>query len=118
EEMHILLERLRLLWAGGDTQRLPVPDEALASFLLHCSKKIGDDYFRTPQNTIRAFLDLLAILAQNADADWGTLLGSIDVTLDRPTPQPDIHDEVAALNVTRNVTAENDGDDSLASFSL
>ena len=118
EEMHILLERLRFLWAGGDTQRLPVPDEALASFLRHCSKKIGDDYFRTPRNTIRAFLDLLAILEQNPGADWGTLLGAIDIVPDRPTSQPDIHDEAAALDSAQNPTAANDGDDSLANFSL
>ena len=118
EEMHILLERLRLLWAGGDTQCLPVPDEALASFLTHCSKKIGDDYFRTPRNTIRAFLDMLAILEQNPDEHWGTLLGSVDITPDRPTPQPDIVDDTAALGTARKPVAATDSDDGLASFSL
>jgi hypothetical protein len=43
DEMQVLLERLRLLWAGGDPKRLPVPNEALPAFLKHCSKKIGDD---------------------------------------------------------------------------
>jgi hypothetical protein len=118
EEMHILLERLRFLWAGGDTQRLPVPDEALAAFLLHCSKKIGDDYFRTPRNTIRAFLDLLAILEQNPGADWRSLLGGIDVTPDRPTPQPDIPDQAPGLSSPAKGAIANDCDDSLASFSL
>ncbi len=118
EEMHILLERLRLLWAGGDPQRLPVPDEALASFLMHCSKKIGDDYFRTPRNTIRAFLDMLAILEQNPDEDWRTMLGSVDINPDRPLPQPDIVDETAALGNARQLVASTDSDDGLASFSL
>jgi hypothetical protein len=36
-----------------------VPDEAFAAFMQHCEKKIGEAYFRTPRNTIKAFLDLL-----------------------------------------------------------
>ena len=114
EEMHVLVERLRLLWAGGDPERLPIPDAALTSFLEHCSKKIGDDYFRTPRNTIRAFLDLLAILEQNPGAEWATLLGAIDITPDRPTPQPDSPDETQ----DGKPQAAGDGEDSLATFNL
>ncbi len=65
EELAILLERLRLVWAGGDPERLPLPDEALVAFREHCRKQIGDAYFRTPRNTIREFLGLLAVLEQN-----------------------------------------------------
>ena len=118
EEMHVLLERLRFLWAGGDTQRLPVPDEALASFLQHCSKKIGDDYFRTPRNTIRAFLDLLAILEQNTGADWVTLLSTVDVVPERPVLKADIGDEAVGSDAQREPTAATDGDEGLTSFSL
>jgi hypothetical protein len=118
EEMHILLERLRFLWAGGDTQRLPVPDEALTSFLQHCSKKIGDDYFRTPRNTIRAFLDLLAILEQNPGADWSTLLGTVEVVPEPPVLQADIEDKAFVSDSQREPTAAADGEESLASFSL
>jgi hypothetical protein len=118
EEMHVLVERLRLLWASGDPERLPVPDTALASFLDHCSKKIGDDYFRTPRNTIRAFLDLLAILEQNPGAEWTTLLGAIDITLDRPAPQQDITDEVRDGKPQAAGTTAGDGEDNLASFNL
>jgi hypothetical protein len=114
EEMHVLVERLRLLWAGGDRERLPVPDTALTSFLHHCSKKVGDDYFRTPRNTIRAFLDLLAILEQNPGADWETLLGEVDIASDRPTPHSDVTDDTHGTRAA----ADSSGDDSLASFSL
>ena len=113
DEMHVLLERLRLLWAGGDPGRFPVPDEALPAFLRHCSKKIGDDYFRTPRNTIRAFLDLLAILAQNPGADWATLLGSVDVAPDRPAPQPDVEDDFSGFSIGKSDKAADDG---LATF--
>ena len=113
DEMHVLLERLRLLWAGGDPGRFPVPDEALPAFLRHCSKKIGDDYFRTPRNTIRAFLDLLAILAQNPGADWANLLGSVDVAPDRPAPQPGVEDDFSGFSIGKSDKAADDG---LATF--
>lgn len=116
DEMQVLLERLRLLWAGGDPQRLPVSDEALPAFLRHCSKKIGDDYFRTPRNTIRAFLDLLAILAQNPGSDWATLLGSVEVVSDRPLSQPDVEDDFSAFTIAKPEISELPADDGLATY--
>jgi hypothetical protein len=98
EELYVLLDKLRLLWAGGDADALPVPDAALGAFLEHCSKKVGDAYFRTPRNTIRAFLDLLAVLEQNPETEWGGLLGRIEVAPDAPLSTPDIAD-VEAINV-------------------
>jgi hypothetical protein len=95
-----------------------VPDEALTSFLQHCSKKIGDDYFRTPRNTIRAFLDLLAILEQNPGADWSTLLGTVEVVPEPPVLQADIEDKAFVSDSQREPTAAADGEESLASFSL
>lgn len=94
EELYVLLDRLRLLWAGGDATKLPVPDAALDAFLDHCSKKIGDAYFRTPRNTIRTFLDLLAVLAQNPDATWHSLLGTLEVAPDSPLASADIDDDI------------------------
>jgi len=116
EEMRVLLERLRILWAGGDAQRPPVPDEALDAFLRHCSKKIGDDYFRTPRSTIRAFLDLLAILDQNEGADWVTVLGTIDVAPDRPVSQRDIDDDLSTFAISGDGSKDAAGVDGLATF--
>lgn len=116
-ETQILLERLRLLWAGGDAEKLPVPDAAIRAFLDHCSKKVGDAYFRTPRETIRAFLNLLAILEQNPGSDWATQLGSIDIAPDRPGPQLDIADDTAPPPAPRSRANDDDGK-SLASFQL
>jgi hypothetical protein len=80
EELYVLLDKLRVLWAGGEIENLPVPDEALVAFLEHCSQKIGDAYFRTPRNSIRAFLDLLAVLEQNPGVDWRSLLGRVQIS--------------------------------------
>ncbi len=121
EELTILLERLRLLWAGGDTGKLPLPDEALRAFQEHCRKQIGDAYFRTPRNTIREFLGLLAILEQNPGADWETLLAKTEVKPDTQMASPDIDgDELAAAGpataVPEKAVASDDAD--LASFTM
>ena len=63
-----------------------VPDEALTAYMRHCAGRIGDAYFRTPRETIKGFLDLLALLDQNPGLEWSTLIGGIDVA---PLPAPD-----------------------------
>ena len=60
EEIYVLLCNIRNVFAGGNKDKYILPDEALKAFLEHCSKNIGDAYFRTPRNTIKAFVDLLS----------------------------------------------------------
>jgi hypothetical protein len=61
-----------------------VPDEALAAFMAHCNQRIGEAYFRTPRNTIKAFVQLLSILEQNPSAQWSEIIGSVSVDEDEP----------------------------------
>lgn len=79
EELYILLKNLRHVYAYGDISNYLVPDESLKTFLVHCSQTIGDAYFRTPRNTIKAFLDMLAVIEQNPDISWQQLLDSVEV---------------------------------------
>jgi hypothetical protein len=83
EELFVLLQRLRHVQASGDEARYLIPDSGLEAFMRHCSGRLGDDYFRTPRTTIKAFLQLLAVIEQNADADWQSLLGDVPVEVDR-----------------------------------
>jgi len=85
EELYILLKNLRHVFASGDSSKYLVPDDALKSFLHHCSKTIGDAYFRTPRNTIKAFLDMLAVLEQNPSMEWSQLVDAVAVEKDRPS---------------------------------
>jgi len=82
EDMLVLLERLRDAQACGDPARWAVPDEALPAFMARCEARVGEAYFRTPRNTIKAFLDLLAVLEQNPGADWRDLVGRVEVEPD------------------------------------
>lgn len=92
EDLYVLLHRLRHVQALGDSARYALPDEGLTAFLAHCRARIGDAYFRTPRNTIKAFLDLLAVLEQNPGADWRALVGGVSVG---PEADPDAGPEIA-----------------------
>lgn len=108
EELFLLLEKLRHVYAFGSAADYLVPDEALKAFMSHCSERIGDAYFRTPRNTVKAFLDLLAILDQNPEASWEELVGRVEL---KPEDNPD-------LEPLEEEAAETEEGDDLASFTL
>jgi|GEM_PF-5473856 hypothetical protein len=56
EDLMILLSNIRTVFASGDSQQHLVPDEALPAFMEHCNRHVGEAYFRTPRNTIKAFV--------------------------------------------------------------
>lgn len=82
EDFFILLTKLRHVYAAGDESAYLVPDQAIHAYMQHCSDRLGDAYYRTPRHTITGFLNLLAILEQNPQADWRTQLNYIDVPVD------------------------------------
>ena len=108
EELYILLKNLRHVYAGGDETAYLVPDESLQAFLQHCSQTIGDAYFRTPRNTIKAFLDMLAVIDQNPSISWDHLINS--VAIDPETPSD--------MDIDMSDLSDMDEDDGLADFSL
>ncbi len=105
EDLYVLLTKLRHVYAAGDPSAYLVPDDALTAYMGHCAARIGDAYFRTPRETIKGFLDLLALLDQNPDLDWRTVIGTV-----RLAPDPD-------SPATGTVSGPVD-DDELASFRL
>jgi len=112
EDIYVLLGKLRHVYAGGDPLKYLVPDESLKAFLTHCSKRIGDAYFRTPRNTIRSFIDLLAVLEQNPQASWTDLVGGVSIALET---NPDL----APLEFDPSLNeGDTSTDDELASFKL
>jgi hypothetical protein len=79
EDVFVLLTKLRHVHAAGDPSRYLVPDDALTAYMAHCSARLGDAYFRTPRETIRGFLDLLALLEQHPDLRWSALIGELEL---------------------------------------
>lgn len=97
EEVYILLQNIRRVFASGDETRNLVPDEALEAFLHHCNNTIGDAYFRTPRNTIREFAGLLSVLDQNRNLKWEDLIDSVSIPDDNPSDMPDMEDSTDNL---------------------
>lgn len=98
EDLLGLLKKIRDVYCFESKYLLK--DDALNAFMAHCSKKIGDAYFRTPRETITAFVGLLDILFQNPGHKWEDILRNIPI-------KPDISPDLIG-----------DGDNSLASFKL
>ena len=105
EELYILLKNLRHVFASGDEEQYLVLDETLEAFLNHCSQKIGDAYFRTPRNTIKAFVDMLSVLEQNPHIAWSDLIEAINIQEEKASDMPELETEAVA-------------DDGLANFSI
>lgn len=105
EELLVLLRNLRRVFASGDNVGYLVPDAALTSFLAHCQNRIGDAYFRTPRNTIKAFVDLLSVLEQNPQLSWEDLIVKVDIDVEQNSDMPEVE-----------IVDEDDG--GLASFTL
>lgn len=112
EDMYVLLNKLRHVFAGGDPSSHLVPDDALEAFMNHCKSRVGDAYFRTPRNTIKEFVNLLAVLEQNPGVEWSDLIDRVDVATElNPDLEPidDDGDESAPPRATGSVSAEGPG---------
>jgi len=82
EDFYVLLTKIRHVYASGDEAKHLLPDEAIEQFMAHCSKRLGESFFRTPRTTITAFINLLAVLEQNPGTTWQSLIGSVEVAED------------------------------------
>jgi hypothetical protein len=121
EEMYILLHKLQHVHAYGDPSRYLIPDEGVQAFMAQCAKRVGDAYFRTPRNTIKEFLSLLAVLEQNPQSTWRSLVGEIslqpETSSDLPSDPQGVRSEGRGVAATLHTTFEDDTDE-LASFRL
>ncbi|MCH8521955.1 ATP-binding protein [Glycocaulis sp.] len=107
EDLFVLLSNIR---AVMQDEALALPDEALEAFMAHCSDRIGEAYFRTPRNTVTAFVNLLAVLEQNPGVAWHELVEAIEVA-------PDQGDDLSDLDEATGAPPAEDGDQ-LTSFRL
>ncbi len=109
EDLFVLLMRIRDVFAGGDPGKHLLPDDGLHAFIDYSRRTLGDDYFRTPRDTVMRFVGLMNLLEQDPAHDWRAGLGQVN-----------------ALEVTASGSAEALGepaddagdDDDLVSFKL
>jgi hypothetical protein len=107
EDLFVLLSNIRAVIQEGDHM---LPDDALEAFMTHCSDRIGESYFRTPRNTITAFVNLLAVLEQNPGVEWSDLIEQAEIAEDGGDDLRDVDEATGAR------PADEDGD--LVSFHL
>lgn len=115
EDLYVLLTKLRDVQASGDSAKYLLPDEGLHAFLAHCSNRIGASYFQTPRNTIRAFLDLLAVLETSPGSAWNSLIDALHVHADAA---PTLEDEPDATKGDETPPAPAVADDAFATFRI
>lgn len=102
EDFFVLLQKIRHVFACGDTGKHLVPDDGIVAFMEHCANNIGESYFRTPRTTIVAFINFLAVLEQNPETHWPTLLSGLQVVKDTggdADSQVDEDDEFASFKM-------------------
>jgi hypothetical protein len=101
EDLFVLLQRIRRLYTGDGSAGLDLPDEALETFLDHCERRIGEAYFKTPRETIRAFVQFGSVLEQNAGTQWTDLIERVEVRREEVETDvdPQIDDELSELRL-------------------
>lgn len=107
EDLFVLLQNVRSIMQDEGTE---LPDSALEAFMAHCSDRIGEAYFRTPRNTVTAFVNLIAVIQQNPGTAWSDLIEAIEVKDDGGEDMTEIDEAVGATL--------GEGQDELVSFRL
>lgn len=105
EDLFVLLSNIRAIMQGEVDA---LPDESLEAFMMHCSSRIGEAYFRTPRNTVTAFVNMVAVLQQNQGIEWTDLIEKVQIIEDRGDDMTDVDEQAGAAPVS----------DDLASFRL
>lgn len=123
EDLYVLLTKIRFVFAAGDSSKHLISDEGIQAFMQHCFQRVGEAYFRTPRNTITAFINLLAVLEQNPELSVEDLIGQVAIQQEmNPDLMPLEEDETDTNGSegppTTTVFAETEDDDDLAAFKL
>ena len=91
DEIHLLLYRIRFVFAGGDPRKYIVPDNAITAFMNSCTKTLGSEYYRTPREAVKSFVSFLDLVDQNKDVPWNDILNKVKfekTPLEESTPTP------------------------------
>jgi hypothetical protein len=119
EDLYVLLCNIRHVFAEGISEKYLIPDDGLKAFMAHCSNRIGDAYFKTPRNTVKAFVDMLSVLDQNTHLSWDKLVEEVNVDSDtNPDLEPLDEESSSDEDNSTSLSNESDVDDGLKTFKL
>lgn len=111
EDFYVLLNKLRHVQASGDPAAYLIPEDGVRAYMSHCARRVGDAYFRTPRDTIKGFLDLLAVLEHNPDQRWSDLVASASI-------ESESNPDLEPFNEVAGSKSAVSADDDLARFKL
>jgi hypothetical protein len=99
EDMYVLLENIRDVFARRDPEAYLISDEGIRAFMRHCADEIGAEYFRTPRDSVKEFVGLLSVLEQNPEADWEELLSDEGGEFEEQTEREEADDELTSFEL-------------------
>jgi hypothetical protein len=114
EELFLLLMNIRNVFAGGNEKVHLIDEIGMQSFMNHCNKTIGAAYYKTPRETIRAFVQLLSMLDQYPDKTWQDFVQQVQV---KHGIEP-IMESVEEDDNANGIGLASKGNDDLNSFTL
>lgn len=82
EELFLLLSNIRTIFAGGSENTTLIDDQAIEAFMEHCNQTLGAAYFKTPRDSVRAFVNLLTLLDQYPDRKWTDFINQVTAKAD------------------------------------
>lgn len=85
EDLYVLLMRVRDVFARGDSSKYLVPDEALSAFLEYSRRRLGEEFFASPRDTVTRFVAFMQMLESEPNADWRNALGHVDAVTVEPS---------------------------------
>lgn len=99
EDLFVLLERITIVQAGGNSDNRLVDNDGLVKYMNFCEQRLGSKYFLTPRDAVRQFVGLLNVLEQNPGKTMDDFLKSpdqpaidVDTTLKENKNKPDEDD--------------------------
>jgi hypothetical protein len=96
EDLYVLLMRIRDVFARGDASKYLVPDDGLKAFLEYSRRRLGEQFFATPRESVTRFVGFLQMLEADPEADWRAALGTVDTVTVEPSTSAEANPEAVA----------------------
>jgi energy-coupling factor transporter ATP-binding protein EcfA2 len=74
EDTLVLLHNIREVFAYEDPVKYLITDDGIKGFLNHCTETLGSEFYLTPGDTVKSYVQLLSILEQNPGTSWESVL--------------------------------------------
>jgi len=99
EDYLVLLDNIRKVVSVDGNLDAVIDEAGLRAFMGHCENRIGAQYFQTPRESVKQFVQLLSALSQNPGTRWQDLLPSVDVEEDRGAENDKPSDDLTGFSL-------------------